>query len=188
VPGLIVLIAIAIGAGLTLATRSARQRRPVSALAAVAAAFLLVVFAGQSLPLRHHQEHGGSFEVTQRVARAAGDRQGVFLWEHSSSLYDVAYMLGGPVWLQQGQVSALLPQRPDPAYVRAFVRGFPGQPVFLVTRGHALPRAYAGLGLRRADQITYVMPAWEETYTSRPGRAVAVPLRFSLWRVELPRG
>jgi hypothetical protein len=186
VPGLVVLIAVALGAGVALAAGPARLRWPVRAAAAMAAALLLVVFAGQSLPLRHHQEHGGSFEVTQRVAQAAGDRQGVFLWEHSPSLSDPAYLFGGPVWLQQGQVSALLPQRPDLGYVRAFVRGFPGQPVFLVTRGHALPRAYAGLGLRRADRITYVMPVWEETYTSRPDRAVAVPLRFSLWLVESP--
>jgi hypothetical protein len=186
VPGVVVLIAAALGAGVAFAAAPARLRWPVRAGSAVAAAFLLVVFAGQSLPLRHHQEHGGSFEVTQRIARAAGGHQGVFLWEQSSSLYDVAYILGGPVWLQQGQVSALLPRRPDPGYVRAFVRGFPGQPVFLVTRGHAVPRAYAGLGLRAADRITYVMPVWGETYTTRPASAVGVPLRFSLWRVESP--
>jgi hypothetical protein len=78
---------------------------------------------------------------------------------------------------------------PEPEEVpahRIFVRGFPGQPVFLVTRGFAAPRGYAGLGLRRADRITYVMPVWEETYTSRPASAVDVPLRFSLWRVESP--
>ena len=182
-PGLVVLIAVAVGAGLAFAAGPARLRWPVRAAAATAAAVLLVVFAGQSLPLRDHQEHGGSFEVTQRIARAAGGRQGVFLWEHAPSLYDVGYLFGGPVWLQQGQVSALLPQRPDPDYVRSFVRGFPGQPVFLVTRGHAVPRAYAELGLRRADRITYVMPVWEETYTSRPDAAVGMPLRFSLWRV-----
>jgi len=189
VPGLVVLIAIAIGAGLTFAARPGRPPWPVRAVAAVAAAFLLVVFAGQSLPLRHHQEHGGSFETTRRIAQAAAGRQGIFLWEHSSSLYDVAYTFGGPVWLQQGQVSALLPRRPDPDYVRSFVRGFPGQPVFLVTKGHDVPRAYAGLGLRRADRITYIMPVWRETYTSRPASAVSVPLRFSLWQVEpLPPG
>ena len=186
VPGVVVLMAAALGAGVAFAASPARLRWPVRVVSAVAAAFLLAVFASQSLPLRHHQEHGGSFEVTRRIARAAGDRQGVFLWEQSSSLYDVAYMLGGPVWLQQGQVSALLPRTPSPGYVRSFVGGFPGQPVFLVTRGHAIPRGYAGLGLRAADRITYVMPVWEETYTSRPDSAVGVPLRFSLWQVRPP--
>ena len=68
------------------------------------------------------------------------------------------------------------------------MRGFPGQPVFLVTRGFAAPRGYTGLGLRPADRITYVMPVWEETYTSRPAKAIGAPLRFSIWRVEAPPG
>jgi hypothetical protein len=183
-PGLVVLIAVALVTGLALAGGPRRLRWPLRAGTAVAAGFLLVVFAGQSLPLRHHQEHGGSFETIQRIASAAGGRQGVFLWEQSSSLYDVAYLFGGPVWLQQDQISALLPRRPDPAYIRSFVRGFPGQPVFLVTRGHRRPKAYASLGLRAVDQVTYVMPVWRETYTTRPSDAVGVPLQFAIWQVE----
>ena len=136
---------------------------------AVVLVALLAVFVGQSLPLRHHQEHGGAFETTQRIAGAAGGRQGVFLWEQApQGLYNLSYLFGGAVWLQQGQVSALLPTRPRPAYVRSFVRGFPGQPVLLVTAGHGVPSGYASLGLRRVDQITYVMPVWEETYETRP--------------------
>jgi hypothetical protein len=182
-PGLIMLIAVALAAGLALQGGPRRLRWAVRAGTAVTAGFLLVVFAGQSLPLRHHQEHGGSFETVQRIASAAGDRQGVFLWEQSSSLYDVAYLFGGPVWLQQGQISALLPRRPDLAYVRSFVRGFPGQPVFLITKGHRRPQAYASLGLRAVDKVTYVIPVWRETYTTRPSDAIGVPLRFTIWKV-----
>jgi hypothetical protein len=182
-PGLVVLIAVTLAAGLALAGGPRRLRWPVRAATAVAAGFLLVAFAGQSMPLRHHQEHGGSFETVQRIASAAGGRQGVFLWEQSSSLYDVAYLFGGPVWLQQGQISALLPRRPDPAYIQSFVRGFPGQPVFLVTRGHGRPKAYASLRLRAVDRVTYVLPVWRETYTTRPSDAVGIPLRFTIWQV-----
>ena len=182
-PGLVVLIASALAAGLAMAGGPRRLRWPVRAGTAVAAGFLFVVFASQSIPLRHHQEHGGSFETVQRIASAAGGRQGVFLWEQSSSLYDVAYLFGGPVWLQQGQISALLPQQPDPAYIQSFVRGFPGQPVLLITRGHGRPKAYASLGLRAVDHVTYVMPVWRETYTTRPSDAVGVPLRFTIWQV-----
>ena len=185
-PGLVVLIAVALAAGLALAAGPRRLRWPVRAGTAVVVGFLLVIFAGQSLPLRHHQEHGGSFETAQRIASAAGGRQGVFLWEQSSGLYDVAYLFGGPVLLQQGQISALLPRRPEPTYVRSFVRGFPGQPVFLVTTGHGRPEAYASLGLRAVDRVTYVMPVWRETYTTRPSDAVGVPLRFTVWQVGTP--
>src|SRR4029453_1531387 len=145
---------------------------------------LLAVFLRQSLPLRHHQEHGGSFGTVQRIAGAAGGRQGVFLWQQASGgLYEISYLFGGPVWLQQGQVSALLPRRPSPAYVRSFVLGFPGQPVFLVTPGNALPRGYAGLGLRPVDRSTFVMPGGEEAHEGRPHSAQGVPLRLSIWRV-----
>jgi hypothetical protein len=68
-------------------------------------------------------------------------------------------------------------------FVRSFVRGFPGQPVFAVTRGHGLPRGYASLDLRPVDRISYVMPVWEETRMRRPASATGVPLRFSFWRV-----
>jgi hypothetical protein len=178
-PGLVVLTAVALGVGLTLAAGLGRRRWPVRVAAAVAATFLLVVFLGQSLPLRHHQEHGGSFETVQRIARAAGDRQGIFLWPQTGGLSS----FGGAVWLQQGQVGALLPQRPDPGYVRSFVRGFPGQPVFLVARGHDPPRGYADVGLRRVDRFTYLMPVWRETYQTRPSSAQDVPVPLSLWQV-----
>jgi hypothetical protein len=184
VPGLVVLIAVALAAGLGFAAWSGRGRWLVRAGAALALVALLAVFAGQSLALRDHQEHGGSFETLQRIAGAAGDRQGVFLWQQGSGgLYELSYLFGGPLWLQQDQVSALLPRQPSPDYVRSFVRGFPGQPVFLVTPGHAAPRGYAGLGLRNVDRITYVMPVWEETYETRPSAAQGVPLRLSVWQV-----
>jgi hypothetical protein len=179
VPGLVVLMAVALGAGLALAVGPGRLRWPVRVAAAVATAFLLVVFVGQSLPLRHHQEHGGSFETIQRIARAAGDRQGIFMWPQTGELPT----FGGAVWLQEGQVGALLPKRPDPAYVRSFVRGFPGQPVFLVGKGDDPPEGYAEVGLRRADRFTYRMPVWRETYQTRPSSAREVPVPFSIWQV-----
>ena len=178
-PGLVVLTAAALGIGLALAVGPARLRWPVRVAAAVAAIALLVVFAGQSLPLRHHQEHGGSFEAIQRIARAAGGRHGIFLWPQTGEL--IAF--GSAVWLQQGQVGAMLPQRPDPGYVRSFVRGFPGQPVFLVGNGDNPPPGYGAVGLRRVDRFTYLMPVWRETYQSRPSSARKVPIRFSIWQV-----
>jgi hypothetical protein len=178
-PGLVVMAAVALGVGLTLAAGPGRLRWPVRLAAAAAATLLLVVFLGQSLPLRHHQEHGGSFEAIQRIARAAGDRQGIFLWPQTGGLSS----FGSSVWLQQGQVGALLPERPDLAYVRSFVRGFPGQPVFLVVGGDRPPRGYAGVGLRRVDRFTYRMPVWQETYETRPSSAREVPVPLSIWQV-----
>ena len=184
VPGLVVLIAVALAAGLGATAWPGWRSRLLRVASAVATVFLLVVFAGQSLPLRHHQEHGGSFEAVQRIANTAGDHQGVFLFQQARGLYNPAYSFGGTVWLQQGQVSALLPARPDPAYVRSFVRGFHGQPVFLVTSDQRAPPGYGSLALRLADRFTYPMPVWEETYLTRPAKATTVPMPVSIWRVE----
>ena len=49
---------------------------------------------------------------------------------------------------------------------------------------HDVPHAYASLGLRSVDRITYVMPVWRETNEIRPSSSVAGPLRFSVWQVD----
>ncbi|HYY78610.1 MAG TPA: hypothetical protein VFD04_05415 [Actinomycetes bacterium] len=205
VPGLAVLIAVALAAGLRwpagwrlparaagtaarrrwpdLVAAAARRPWPLRAASGVATAFLLVVFLGQSLPLRGHHELAGSFAVTRQVAAVAGDRQGVFLWQPPQRPYSPVALFGAPVWLQRGEVSALLPGRTDPGYVRAFVRGFPGQPVFLVWSGEP-PPAYAALGLQRVAAVDTSLPRWQESDTSRPRRSVPVPVRFAVWRVR----
>ena len=136
--------------------------------------FLLAVFLSQSLPLRHHQEHGGSFEAVQRDRRRRRRPPGGVPLAAGQGAVRGQLPFGGPVWLHQGQVAPCSRERPDAAYVQSFVRGFPGQPVFLVS-GRQAPRDYAGLGLRLADRITYAMPVWEETYVTRPSKAVGVP-------------
>jgi hypothetical protein len=184
VPGLAVLLAVALGAGLLFAVGPARVRLAVRAATAVATAWLFVVFLGQSLPLRAHHEFAGSFELARRVALAAGDRPGIFLWQRPSGRPgSPAALLGGPVWLQQGQLSALLPRRPDPGYVRSFARGFPGHPLFLVWDGDAPPAGYAPLGLHRVGRVDTSLPAWDESDIARPSGAHPIPIRFSIWQL-----
>jgi hypothetical protein len=141
------------------------------------------VFLGQSLPLRGHHEFAGSFEISQRVSRLAGDRQGVYLWQSPSGPASPTSLFASPLWLQQGEVSALLPRQPDPGYVRTFVLGFPGQPVFLVSAGAKPLPGYQRLGLRAVDRITTTLPFWAESDTSRPSRAGVVPVDFTVWQV-----
>jgi hypothetical protein len=179
-PGLMMLIAIALAAGLLWAGRG---RWPVRLAAGTATAFLLLVFVGQSLPLRGHHEMDGSFETTQRVARVASDRQGVFLWEQTGYL-GAPMLFGSPVWLQAGQISAMMPKPPaKAAYVRSFIRGFPGQPVFVVTPGGTPPSGYDGLELLQADHVVEQLPFWQESDISRPSRPGRLPVDFSIWRV-----
>jgi hypothetical protein len=179
-PVVMMLIAIVLAAGLLWA---GRLRWPVRLAAGVAAALLLVVFLGQSLPLRGHHEMAGAFETTKRVARAAGDRQGVFLWERVGYL-GAPMLFGSPVWLQEGQISAMIPKSPARgAYVRSFIRGFPGQPVFVVTAGGSRPSGYDGLKLVQVDHVVERLPFWQESDISRPSRPKRLPVNFSVWQV-----
>jgi Dolichyl-phosphate-mannose-protein mannosyltransferase len=182
VPGAVILIAVALAYGWAT---SGHWRLPARLASVGLTVFLLGVFTSQSLPLRHHREFLGSFQVVERIARASGDRQGVFLWEQPKSCCAAPTQLfASPVWLQQGQVSALLPAAPSPAYVATFVRGFPGQPVFVVGQGTTAPRGYGPLTFRLADHIAGGLPVWRESVLSRPAGALVVPFELSIWQVE----
>jgi hypothetical protein len=180
VPLVIILIAVALAAALAW---KGRWRWPLRLAGAAAAAALLVVFLGQSLPLRPHHEFAGSFEITRRISRLAGDRQGVYLWQFPGWPSSPASLFASPTWLQEGEISALLPRAADPGYVRTFVRGFPGQPVFLVTAGGQPPPGYERLALRAVDRVGATLPFWAESDISRPSKAGVVPVDFTVWRV-----
>jgi hypothetical protein len=193
VPGLLILIAVALVALLTWdgtlpwlrgrAAALARRARPgVRVLGGVLALFLVVSFAVQSVPLRGHREYDGSFEVGDRIAAVAGGRQGVFLFGRGPGVSPTVFAV--PVWLQHGQVAVLLRVKPSPAYVRAYARGFAGSPVFLVVQGGERPAGYEEIGLRRVERITTALPMWDESDTVRPAGAHDVPVDLSVWLVE----
>ncbi|HKE97812.1 MAG TPA: hypothetical protein VKG45_02615 [Actinomycetes bacterium] len=196
-PGLVVLMAVALAAALAWdggvpawigerwRRRARRLRLPVRVAAAGLAVALVAVFAGQSLPLRRHAELDGSFAIGERLAAAAGGRQGVYLLQSQRGEINLASWFGVPLWLQHGEVAVILRTRPDPGYVRAFVRGFPGQPVFLVTAGGEPPPGYQALGLRRVDHIRAGLPVWDESNERRPDGAHLVAVDLSVWRVTV---
>jgi hypothetical protein len=179
IPGALILIAVALAFAWQV---RGRLRLPARAASAALTVFLLAVFVSQSLPLRHHREFLNSFQIAERVASASGGRRGVFLWECCPT---ATSLFAGPVWLEQGQLSALLPMAPGTgeAYVRSFVRGFPGQPVFVVVSGGNAPKGLGAVGLRKVDDIVVQFPMWQESVTSRPDHAIQVPVELSVWRV-----
>jgi len=199
-PGLLTLIVVALvaalawngrlrvplpraGGALVVPARLAPWLRLLVRLTAAGlAVFMLVVFASQSLPLRGHREYDGSFEVTRRIAATAGDRQGVYLFGRGPGIGPTAFAV--PVWLQEGQVAVLLRPKPNAAYVQAFQRGFPGQPVFLVTAGAQRPAGYDTLELRQVERVTAELPMWDESDERRPDRAHLEPVDLSIWQVQ----
>ncbi len=186
-PGLFLLMGLLIAAAWVLLSRT-RWRFANWGLRCVAAGvvgWLVVVYLGQSVPLRSHDEAAGTFSLSTRLADLASPGRGVFLLQRSACCDHVDELSGGPLWLARGQVSALLPtsSAKQPDYIRSFQRGFPGRPVFVVYNGQARP-ALPGLRLSVADRVDLALPIWEETALHRPRKAIDVPVNFSVWRVD----
>ena len=178
-PGFLILVAVGLA---FLWRRKGVIGIPARLVAAGLAAYLLVVFAGQSLPLRSHHELQGSFAVMDRIATDAGPTAGVFLWPNAPCCHET-YYFAGPVWFERGQYSALLSTPPTAAYVNEFARAFPGHPVFVVTSGVEPPAFLPPYSFELADHIVAPLPMWEETFEFRPTQSRSAIFDFSLWRV-----
>lgn len=188
-PGLIVLIALALAFFLVWRFRG----RLLTAVPAVVGLAALLAFSlSQSLPLRAHDEWRGSFELSERIAALSGDDAGTFLWEADQGCCaGVTRLFATPVWLQHGQLSALLPSDAGVAdgndravFLDRYVERFGAGPVFVVADAGELP---AGLDAARVEQVLDVqttLPMWEESDLERPDAAREVPVHVTVWRVR----
>ena len=181
-PGLLLLVTLALV--FALAWRW-RRRYPLRAPAILVAATLAVVYASQSLPLRGHDEWGGSFGVAERLSALSGDRRGVYLWQRGPCCAAPSMLWSGPLWLQRGELSVLLPREPAevPAYVAAYRAAFPGDPVYVVWESVPLPPEVAALDVRRVERFQGSMPFWLEEELRRPDRAKRVGYDFTVYEV-----
>jgi hypothetical protein len=189
-PGIVVLIALAVA---FLLVWRWRGRLLSAATGAVALVGLLALFLSQSLPLRAHDEFAGSFALSRQVAAVAGDRDGVFLWEADQGCCSgPTRLLAVPVWLQHGQLSALLPNDAALAsdanarrtVLDRYAERFAGRPLFVVADAGQLP---AGIDPARVEPVLdrqVRLPVWEESDVERPDKAVEVPVHVSVWRVR----
>lgn len=182
VPGMVLLIAVAL-AGLWLLRG---RLRLLSRLTAVAmAGFLAVIFLGQSLPVRHHDEWGGTYFVERDLADLAGDSSGVFLWQKASYCCAAPQMLlASPLWLIQDQLSVLLPvdSAKVPGYVSDYVDHFSDRPVFLVLE-KGEPPSIPGMRVELVREFSGGFPRWDESSVYRPSQEIQIPYRFSVYRV-----
>jgi hypothetical protein len=182
-PGLIVLMALALGFGWMWRWRGRYVLRVPALLATLG---LLAVFVGQSWPLRSHDEWGGSFGVSEKIAAVSGDARGVYLWQRGPFCCTAPTSLwASTVWMERGELSVLLPREPAeiPPYVRAYREAFPGDPLFLVWHGPDYPPGLESLRLRPALHLVGSMPFWEESDVHRPHYEKRVGYDFVVWRV-----
>jgi hypothetical protein len=188
-PGVVGLIALAIA---FLLVWHWRARLLSAAAGAAALVGLLALFLSQSLPVRAHDEFAGSFALAEEVAAVAGERDGVFLWEADQGCcFGPTRLLATPVWLQHGQLSALLPDDAALAMdgdarstvLDRYAERFAG-PLFVVADGGQLP---AGIDPARVEPVLdrqVRLPVWEESDVERPDEALDVPVHVSVWRVR----
>jgi hypothetical protein len=189
-PGIVALLALAVA---FLLVWHWRGRIASAALGAIALVGLLALFLSQSLPLRAHDEFAGSFALAEDVAAVAGERDGVFLWEADQGCCSgPTRLLATPVWLQHGQLSALLPNDAALAADGAarttvldrYAERFADRPLFVVADAGQLP---AGIDPARVEPVLdrqVRLPVWEESDVERPDEAVDVPVHVSVWRVR----
>ncbi|MDQ6659113.1 MAG: glycosyltransferase family 39 protein, partial [Actinomycetota bacterium] len=142
VPGMIIIMAVALGVVWTLrSTWLSWLGRSLSAAAVVA---LTWTYLSQSVPLRSHDEMAGSYNVTANMAALSGVQQGVFLWDPTGPCCgQPTLMFGGPLLAYQGQISVELPSNVASIgkYTAAYVKQFAARPLFVVFRGATLSAA-----------------------------------------------
>ncbi|MDQ1403614.1 MAG: hypothetical protein QOG03_1930 [Actinomycetota bacterium] len=176
----VMLIAIALAHGLTLA-----NRRGLRAAAGAAAAFVVVYSLVQAGPLRHHREYAHSLDLVRSISTLAGSGPGVFVWQYPelNDIYDPSYLLAGPVALIGGQVSTYDDPTATAATLIRFRSAFPGHPVFYVGRGDALPTTMAGAGLTKAKSFVVDLPRFDEADDHVPRHATHVHIDITIWRL-----
>ena len=178
-PGLFALVALALAFALAWRWRG---RFVLRVPAVLAAAGLGVVYLTQSVPLRGHDEFGGSFAVSERLSALSGDARGVYLWQRVGCCNKPTSLWATPVWLERGELSVLLPgdlHRVAP-YVASYRRAFPSDPMFVVWEGPAPPPAP---GLVEVDHLVGTLPFWEESDIARPDENEGVTYDFRVYRV-----
>ena len=189
-PGIVVLVALALA---YLAVRRYRGRRLTAVPAGLALVGIVAWFLSQSLPLRAHDEWQGSFEASQRIADLSGGQDGVYLWEADQGCCaGVTRLFATPVWLQHGQLSALLPNDAALAVDGAarttvldrYRERFAGQPLFVVADGGMLPQGIDPASVVPVDRFQRELPMWQESDTERPAAARVVTVDVSVWRVR----
>lgn len=174
VPGLLALVAIALAFAVFWEWRG---RRPLRVPALIAAAALAATYAGQSLPLRGHQEWQGSLTVAERLSDLSGDRQGVYLWRRGPCCAAPSLLWSGPVWLARDEVSVLLPETGVTEYVAAYRKAF--DPVFVVWDTTSPPDPT----WQQVERLTGAMPFWTESESERPTKPRTIRYDFTVYRV-----
>ena len=196
VPGMVILMGCG-AAGVAIVLRAwlpkivARQRA-AGAFALVVVAALALGIAGfqasESWPLHRHNENGGSIEVETQLAALAGNQRGVYLFARTAACcQDPYFLFGGPMMTIIDASSAVLGRPGTSAEAveisRALATFGATRPIFYIANGAAAAPTVPGVTATKVRRLTGALPHWEETYISRPKRAVPYPYDLTVYRL-----
>jgi hypothetical protein len=183
-PGVVLLIALAIGVGVAIRFRGKAILRLPALLTLVA---LLAVFLSQSLPLRRHDEWKGSFALTQQLSDLSPGTRGIYLWEPQQGCCSgPTQLLATPLWLAHDELSALLPVDPNARaqIIALYAKHFAGEPIFVIGDTPELPTGVDPTTVQPILTRHVELPMWDESDTARPAGSHRVPIDIAVWRVR----
>ena len=182
-PGVMMLIALALGFGFVWRFRGHALLRLPSVAALVA---LVAVFLSQSIPLRGHDEWQGSFGVAQKVSDLSPGVRGIYLWEAEPCCNGGTQLFASQVWLAHDEVSVLLPsdvtRRAE--IVRQYAAHFGKSPMFVIGGRGKLPMGIDVGSVSPVTEITASLPMWDESDLARPRHSHHVAVDLRVWRVN----
>jgi hypothetical protein len=182
-PAIVILMAIAIGWALL------RRWWTVRIAAGVLLATLIIEYAAMSLPLRDHDEMGGSWDLSAAIAAQSGTDDGLFLFPQPvSGIYDVERNAPGIVWFVFDRVGARLPDGYDITTIDEYQRAFPERPVYLVTPGEGLPGNLPAERFVKSGTVVGDVVLWEESREERPDAPMTTRWGVSIWQLTEPTG
>lgn len=183
-PGIVILVALALGVACVIRIRGhALLRIP----AALTLGWLVWVFLSQSLPLRGHDEWKGSFAVTQALSDLSPGTRGIYLWEPlQGCCAGPTQLFATPLWLAHDELSALLPLDPTARaqIISLYASHFRGEPVFVVGDKPVLPAGIDPATVRLVRTEHVELPMWNESNLHRPTRSHLVSVDVAVWRVR----
>lgn len=198
--GVVVLMAVAAGFLLAVGTQRVRAARSarragggaratapviVTVVATVAAAAIVVgTGVTSSLPLRSHDEWGGSYDVERTLTELDPAPHAVFLWQPAAyCCAPPVTLFAGPLWMIWDQTSVLLPddEADVGAAVQAYLAHFPDEPVYVVYERGAPPEM-PGITIEPVRRFVGSLPRWQETFTVRPSEQMHIPYAFTVYR------
>lgn len=180
--GMMILVAVALAAGLTYRGRWIRIVRLVSGAATVA---IVLSYLSMSLPLRQHNELDGSFAIYHQVAALAEGKPAVYLWSTAAGpATGPADAFGSTVLYRNGFPSAQIPPDATGADLQTFADAFPDREVLVVVNGSELPEPLLDEDLQNIAHVQRDLPLWEITFDRRPTQASQMTFDFTVWRLR----